>query len=701
MANKFSNRLINESSPYLLQHAHNPVDWYPWGEEALAKAVKENKIILISIGYSACHWCHVMERESFENEKVAALMNEHFINIKIDREERPDLDHIYMDAVQTIAGNGGWPLNVFLTPEAKPFFGGTYFPPSRAYNRSSWTEVLQQLAKAWKTKEEEIRIQADQLTDHLTRANEFGLINKSSDTEPTPEFFIKEDVDLIFRQIMKSADTTKGGFGGAPKFPQTFILRFLLQYHYFSGNSQALEQALLSVDKMLEGGIYDQIGGGLARYSTDEEWLAPHFEKMLYDNALFLVLLCDAYQVTQNKYYEKAIRKTIAFVERELMRPEGGFYAALDADSEGEEGKFYVWDKKEIDDLLGQDARLFCEFFNITESGNWSHEAGAVKKNILRIFKKMEIFAFEKQMNPGEVEITIDHCIEKVFQERKKRVRPQLDNKILLNWNALMVTALTRAAAVLDDAHYRKLAEDTYEFLIQNFTTSITGISLQHIYGNNSAKNPAFLDDYAYLIQCSIELQELSSTSRYLDLARRLTLQVTEDFMDPDTGFFFFTRKNQEDVIVRKKEMYDGAVPSGNSIMAENLFYLAVIFNRPDWQVIAQRNTGSLKKAMIGYPGSFCCWASVAMKQVYGINEIVITGPEYQRICKELLKYYLPDKILQGSDQPDDNFHLFAGKIRGSETLIYLCKQYSCKTPVKTLKELFFQMGKEEPDRLK
>ena len=700
MSKKFSNRLINETSPYLLQHAHNPVNWYPWGKEALDKAAEENKMILVSIGYSACHWCHVMERESFESESVAILMNENFISIKIDREERPDLDHIYMDAVQAIAGNGGWPLNVFLTPEAKPFFGGTYFPPVRAYNRPSWTEALNQLILAWKTKEKEIRTQADQLTGHLEKANEFGLVKTNGDQDRDTLFFSKEDMEIIFQQIMKGADIRWGGFGMAPKFPQTFIIQFLLQYHYFTGNQQALQQALLSIDKMLEGGIYDQIGGGLARYSTDEEWLAPHFEKMLYDNALFIKTLSDAYQVTHNGYYEKAIRKTIAFVERELMSPEGGFYAALDADSEGEEGKYYVWDKKEIDELLGKDALIFCQYFDITETGNWQHSPDSVKTNILRIIKNPELIAGENQIPLKDLEQTIQRCIEKVLSERSKRVRPLLDDKILLNWNALMVTALSRASAALNDDHFRELAEHTCEFLMKNFNTAEEGIQLKHAYGYSAEKSPAFLDDYAYLIQACIGLQELTFDTKYLDWARKLTLQAIDDFADQETSFFFFTGRKQEDIIVRKKEVYDGATPSGNAIMADNLTYLSVVFNNPGWMQIAQQNMGSLKAAITGYPGSFCCWASVAMKQFYGINEIIIMGKDCFGICKNLLKYFMPDIIVQGSELPNNNFPLLAGKTVGSETLIYLCKNYSCKYPVKTLNELFYQMDKQGDDKL-
>ena len=351
-----------------MQHAHNPVDWYPWGDEALERAKTEDKPILVSIGYSACHWCHVMERESFEDEATAQIMNENFINIKIDREERPDLDHIYMDAVQAMSGTGGWPLNVFLTPDAKPFYGGTYFPPKRAFNRASWPEVLESITTIFKEKRDEINSQADYLTQHLVQSN---LPQKSDNNRS----FEARDMEPIYQNIMKSADKDWGGFGTAPKFPQTFIIQFLLRYHYVNfktgESSEALQQALLSLDKMIEGGIYDQIGGGFARYSTDKEWLAPHFEKMLYDNALIVSVLSEAYQLTGKLLYKDVIEETLEFVTRELQHAEHGFYSALDADSEGEEGKFYVWARHEVEHILGADAPIFCKYFDISDKGNW------------------------------------------------------------------------------------------------------------------------------------------------------------------------------------------------------------------------------------------------------------------------------------------------------------------------------------------
>ena len=689
----FTNRLINESSPYLQQHAHNPVNWYPWSEEALGQAKSQNKVILVSIGYSACHWCHVMERESFEDETVAAIMNEHFINIKIDREERPDLDHIYMDAVQAISGSGGWPLNVFLTPDAQPFYGGTYFPPIRAYNRPSWTEVLNNIQTAWLSKEEEISTQAKTLTEHLQRSNDLSQLSKN-DVGRTD--FSREDCDVAFQNIMRSADKEWGGFGNAPKFPQTFAIQYLLQYHHYTGNAEALQQALLSLDKMLQGGIYDHVGGGLARYSTDKEWLAPHFEKMLYDNALLVNVLCDAFLLTNDPNYEKAIRQIIGFVERELMDEQGGFYSALDADSEGEEGKYYVWKKHEIETLLGDDASLFCAYFDISENGNWfeaSHHAddtgsSEAGKNILRILKSATAFAIEKGIAQDAFEIKIAACLDILLEERSKRKRPLLDDKILLNWNALMIIALCKTSSAIDNVKYRDLAQKTFAFLMQNLGEK-DGVEFKHTYKNNEAKYPAFLDDYAYLIQACIHLQEITSENSYLSTAERLCDYVIANFADEEGGFFFFTNSSQKDIIVRKKEVYDGAVPSGNSVMAENLFYLGLIFDRKDLQKRAEKMSGSVSVAATKYATSFGIWASLSMRQSYGIREIVITGRDRENLRDELLQHYLPGKILQCSGFPANSFPLLDGKNYDTEGLIYLCKNSACLPPVDTLEKLF------------
>jgi uncharacterized protein YyaL (SSP411 family) len=672
------NHLITETSPYLLQHAHNPVNWYPWSEEALHLAKKESKIIVVSIGYAACHWCHVMEKESFENDDVAKVMNENFINIKVDREERPDIDGIYMDAVQAITGSGGWPLNVFLTPDAKPFYGGTYFPPINAYNRSSWTDVLLGIKKAWAERPEQITEQAETLTSHLHKSD-FSVALKNNTEE---DIFTTDNCHTIATNILQKADAVWGGFGNAPKFPQTFTIQYLLQYYHFTKKDEALEQALLSINKMLDGGIYDHLAGGLARYSTDAEWLAPHFEKMLYDNALLLNILADAYQLTKNKTYEKAIHHIVAFIKKELMDANGGFYAAMDADSEGEEGKFYVWQKEEIERILKEDAKLFCVYFDVSENGNWEH------KNILRILKPANQFAIENNLTEVEFEKTIDACKQKLLQHRSQRIRPITDDKILLGWNALMITALCKASAALNYKPYITLAQQTFDFVLEKFSVKKDAIEMHHTYKNGVAKYPAFLDDYAFLIQAAIHLQEVTFNTKYLHLAKQLIEHITEHFFDETTGYFFFTNKAQTDVIVRKKEVYDGAIPSGNSTMTENLFYLSIVFNNPIWHNIANKMISQLQVAIVKYPTSFCIWASTLLKQTAGINEIAILGQNVENLTNEVLEMYIPNKILQASTQKNNDFPLLANKEITEKSLIYSCFKYSCYRPINTANRL-------------
>lgn len=666
----FTNRLAKESSPYLLQHAHNPVDWYPWGEEALTRAHTENKPMLVSIGYAACHWCHVMEKESFENEATAALMNEHFINIKIDREERPDLDHIYMDAVQAMTGSGGWPLNVFLTPAGKPFYGGTYFPPKPVHNRPSWSDVLTGVSKAFSERREEIDAQAEQLTAHIIQSNGFG-VRPPGQADTT---FSKEQLPETFSNIMKMADRTEGGFGKAPKFPQTFTIQFLLHYHYYTGNTEALEQACLSLDKMIAGGIYDQAGGGFARYSTDSEWLAPHFEKMLYDNALLVIVLSEAYQATGNELYKRTIEQTLAFVERELSSPEGGFYSALDADSEGVEGKYYVWDKKEIEALLGPDADLFCDYYDVTEPGNWEH------KNILRTIVPPVDFARQKNITVQELRARMDACLEKLLRYREKRVPPLLDDKQLLGWNALMNTAYSKAYATLGDERYLDRAVKNMAFLLQRFRAADG--SLHHTYKAGVAKYPAFLDDYACLVQALTSLQEMTGEAGYLHTARDLTQRVVQEFSEPETGFFFFTPSGQQDIIVRKKEVYDGAVPSGNSIMAINLYYLGVVFDETAWKERAVTICASLHQVVGKYPTSFGVWATMIQALTYGIPEIAIVGGNFALVRTAFLKTFIPFRVMQSSPREAENFPLLAQKPYSPQAQLFLCRDYACQQPV-------------------
>jgi uncharacterized protein YyaL (SSP411 family) len=699
-----TNRLSTETSPYLLQHAHNPVDWYPWGEEALQKARTENKPLLVSIGYSACHWCHVMERESFEDEETARLMNEHFVNIKIDREERPDLDHIYMDAVQAITGSGGWPLNVFLTPEGKPFYGGTYFPPRPAYNRPSWKEVLSALTRSWREKKGEIEDQAQNLIRHLQGSNSFGLGNGAPGPDPGglssgSTVFNPSTLRQIYDHLMQVADRQQGGFGGAPKFPQTFSIQFLLHYYHFTKEEQALEQACLSLDKMIGGGIYDQLGGGFARYSTDDHWLAPHFEKMLYDNALLVIVLSEAYQLTHKELYRDTISHTMEFIRRELSLPGGeAFYSALDADSEGEEGKYYVWDKEEIDIVLGEDSALFCQYYGVRPGGNWEG------KNILTRPTAPESFQASFQDSPqtspqkssgissqdspaaGQQISSADRArLEKarltLLEHRSRRIRPALDDKILLGWNALMNIACSKACAALGTEEYRDMAIRNMDFCWKHFRGE--GLYyFYHSYKDGRKRHPAFLDDYACLISALIQLQEITGDTSYLLKAKDLMTFVIDNFSDEETGFFFFTHQEQKDLILRKKEIYDGAVPSGNSIMAFNLAYMSIIFNEPDWGDRVARMASQVHRFVTGHPGSFGIWATLYQALTYVIPEVVITGRGLDAVRKEFLQQMIPYRVFQSATEKNTQFPLLVDRPSGDSPLIFLCKNYTCQLPV-------------------
>ncbi|MDP1843056.1 MAG: thioredoxin domain-containing protein, partial [Sediminibacterium sp.] len=628
---------------------------------------QENKPILVSIGYSACHWCHVMERESFEDEATAAFMNANFINIKIDREERPDLDHIYMDAVQAMTGSGGWPLNVFLTPQLKPFYGGTYFPPQRVHNRPSWIEVLTGVSKGYQENNQAIVEQAENLTGHLLKSNSFGMVQPSTAAQEL--FFSTDSLETIAANILQQADTEDGGFGSAPKFPQTASIIYLLRHYYFTKNEVALEQALLSLNKMIQGGIYDQLGGGFARYSTDAKWLAPHFEKMLYDNALLIMALSEAYQLTGQAQFKVTIEQTIQFIQRELTHENNGFFSALDADSEGVEGRFYTFSKAEIETVLGSDADFYCTYYQVEAAGNW-HEGKQENPatNILHINR----FATEKEL------VLLAACNEKMMQYRSKRVRPLLDDKILLGWNALMITALCKAFNAIGDESFKQLAIQNLLFLESNVKDKETGYWC-HTYKNGLAKIPAFLDDYAYLIQAYIHLQEITGNAEYLFKAKDLTQWVMDQFTEEATGFFYYTPQFQTDVILRKKEVYDGATPSGNAIMVENLQYLAIVFDLPNWAKLAEDLMASLENAIIKHPTSFAVWGTALQKHVMGFKEIVITGQHASQYLYPLNKQYLPNKIIQAAETNLSDFPLLTGKLfKEDSVLFYLCKNYAC-----------------------
>lgn len=677
------NHLQHESSPYLLQHAHNPVDWYAWKPEAFERAKAEQKPILVSIGYSTCHWCHVMERESFEDEAVAAFMNEHFINIKVDREERPDVDAIYMEACQLLTGGGGWPLNCFLTPDAKPFYAGTYFPPQPAHHRPSWSQLLQHLANIWATKRNTALDQAEKLLANIQRND--GVFLHAQALEPAAlQAFEPADPAVIFARMREQFDFADGGFGGAPKFPSSMALQWLLHWHYFSGNPEALQHALFSLEKMARGGIYDQIGGGFARYATDRAWLVPHFEKMLYDNALLVNVLCDAHKVmpAENRpaFIAETIEQTLGYIAREMTHSAGGFYSAQDADSESVEGKFYVWDKAEIEAALGEDAPVFCAYYAVTEEGNWE------EKNILWRPATLEAFAAAQGMEGEQLQRRLSLCAQKLLDLRSRRIWPGLDDKILLGWNALMVSAYAAAFTTLGNESYRQTAIRNLDYLFENFRIqSADSPRWRH----SAAQSFAFLDDYAYLIAAWLDVYQITFDPDYLQLAGACTEYVFTHFHDPESEMFFYTDRDQVDILFRKKDLYDNATPSGNSTMVHNLQRLGILLDRADWREAALKMLASMRNTVEKYPLSFQRWATAMLNETEPLHEIAIVGENAFEKALEIQRHFLPNKVIAASRQPDETQPLLAGKPGGADAFIYVCRDYACQRPVLDLEDFW------------
>ena len=662
---KFTNCLIEETSPYLLQHAHNPVDWVAWSSSLFAEAQKNNKPILLSIGYSACHWCHVMERESFEDETVAAYMNANFINVKVDREERPDVDHIYMDALQAMTGSGGWPLNIFLLPNGKPFFGGTYFPPKTLPQRASWLDVLKGVSEAYTNNHEKINDQAEQLTQHLLKKNiihqSASLASASASENGDNELPTKEELEIIGNRILQNADTMWGGFGVAPKFPQTFCLQMLFRNYKINGNESCMVHAVRSIDKMIQGGLYDHLGGGFARYSTDAQWQAPHFEKMLYDNALLIGVMAEAYQITQKDIYASIIKQTVSFLKRELSNQQGAYYAALDADSEGVEGKFYTWSYDEIEKLV--DPSLFtefCNYYQVTQNGNWEHT------NILWTTE-----ALEKSFTPEFV-----NAKNILFNHRSKRIRPALDYKIILSWNCLLITALCKAYAAIGDEQYKKAAIDAIVWVENNFSDN----DQEHLFHTNTngvKKSFAFLDDYGALIQSYIQLQEITGDTQYLHKAEKWMGYVQAHFLDEEGVFFYYTAQYQTDVIVRQKDTYDGAQPSGNALICMSLYYLGHVFDRANWISQSERMIHQMRKLIIQYPSSFSYWGQCFSWMAADAIELVAIGPKVHNSLKKVLSPFQPHKILVFSAQEDPSLASTIGKY-SPDNQYYICVNKTC-----------------------
>ena len=678
-SNEFTNELIHESSPYLQQHAHNPVQWFSWGEKALQLSKTSNKPILISIGYSACHWCHVMERESFEDIQTAAVMNEFFINIKIDREERPDLDNIYMEAVQILTGSGGWPLHVFLTPDGLPFYGGTYSPPETKYNRPSWKDVLFFINDIWINRRQDALEQANKLTTQINSVSE-SFKNILANSQPK---LIKSDFsdDFFLRlrnKIMDQADSKFGGFGKAPKFPQSFSIRFLLMYSHFYKDEIAKAHALFSLTSLMNGGINDQLAGGFARYSTDDQWLVPHFEKMLYDNALIVDALCDAYKITGDEMYKNGIEQTLNFCFDVMQNKDGGYYAALDADSEGVEGKFYVWHQEEIENILEEDAALFCKYYGVEKKGNWEHN------NILHIKTPLISFAIQEGIDVEICKLKLKNAVSKLIAVRNKRIHPAIDDKIILSWNALLLKTICNAAATLQDRMYVDRAIVLYEFIMNKFTED--GTNFFHTYKHGEKKQIAFLDDYAFLIKACIILQEITGNEKYIEKAKLLTEFVLENFKSAENVLLYYTGINQKDVIIRKVEIYDSVIPSGNSVMADNLIYLSRIFEKNEWEELAQSMFSAIKQFTEKYPSTFAVWASSLLKQSRGLKEIVVTGQGLHQLRAEILKYYIPNKVFQSSIV-EKKYPLLKNKEYKNHGLIYVCENFSCAEPIDNIIE--------------
>lgn len=666
---KFTNSLINETSPYLLQHAHNPVDWYPWGEAAFERAKAEDKPVLVSIGYSACHWCHVMEHESFEDEKTAAIMNDHFVNIKVDMEERPDVDQIYMNFVQLTTGRGGWPMNVFLTPDKRPFFGGTYFPPTPRYGMASWPQILASIAEAYRERRDELEKSASEIVSELKRL---------SMVEPATGGLSTEILDQAFSSFSRTFDTVNGGFGGAPKFPPAMSLEFLLRYHKRTGEDKALAIVEHTLNKMANGGIYDQLGGGFHRYTVDAIWLVPHFEKMLYDNAQLIRVYLHAFQVTGNDFYKRIAIETLEYGKREMLDASGGFYSTQDADSEGEEGKFFVWTPEEIVEVLGEKkAAQFCDYYDVTPGGNFEGHS------ILNV------------KNPAAQ----DPCVfsearADLFHHREKRIKPHRDEKVLTAWNGLMLSAFAEAAAVLADDEYLEIAKRNAVFL----TTEMQSDGrLLRTWKCGAAKLNGYLEDYANVADGLMALFQVCGEDIYLKESKRLADIMITEFWDDESGGFFFTSNDHEELIVRNKDFYDNATPSGNSVAADILLRLAKLTGDERYERFGVAVLRVAASQLKRHPQGFGRTLSALEFHLSETREIVVIGEREDPIVREIQKRYLPDAVIVLADENGDTTvanHLLEGryKVAGQPT-VYVCKGFVCKQPVNSIADLAKLLG--------
>jgi len=666
-----TNSLIRETSPYLLQHAHNPVDWFAWNEETLKLAKEKNKMILVSIGYSACHWCHVMEHESFENEEVAKIMNENFICIKVDREERPDVDQVYMDAVQMISGRGGWPLNCFALADGRPFWGGTYFP------KDQWIEVLNNLIQLFNNQKEKIISQSENIIEGIRR-NDF--INLEPDNTKLNQELLH---DMIFNFASKF-DQVEGGTKGAPKFPMPNNYLFLLRYYSRTKKPEILNHLNLTLDKMASGGIYDQIGGGFSRYAVDDHWHIPHFEKMLYDNAQLVSLYAEAYQLTKNETYKNVVEETLEFINRELTNPNGGFYSALDADSEGVEGKFYVWKKNEVESILEKDIEIVNDYFGIDGDAYW--EDG---NNVL--LKAMSVSDISKKYEKAEEEVLeiISFAKKVMLEKRSERVRPGLDDKILTSWNALMIKGFVDAYVAIDKPEYLEIAIRNTNFLLHNIKNPEGG--LFHNYKNGKATINGFLEDYAFMIEALIALYQATFDERWIVQARQLLDYTIEHYYDNQAGLFYFTSKNSNDLVARKFEVTDNVIPASNSSIAKSLFDLSLFFENPNYKKIAEGMLKRVEDKLISFPTAFSNWGILYINLVYPFNTVVFTGENVQSMSDSLNTSYLSNIIKAGSSGVSE-LPIFKNRFVDDKTMIYVCTGNECKLPVETVEEALRQI---------
>ena len=692
--NKNPNRLINEKSPYLLQHAHNPVDWFPWSEEAFAKAKGENKPVFLSIGYSTCHWCHVMEHESFEDVETAELMNKVFVSIKVDREERPDIDNIYMAVCQMMTGSGGWPLSIIMTPDKKPFFSGTYFPKESRYGRIGFKELINNINEAWLNNRNEIESSAEELTNYLQNINSSsGIAIKLN-----PDIF-----NLAYNNFETRFDPVKGGFGSAPKFPSPHNLMFLLRYWKRTGNNKALEIVTKTLTEMRKGGIFDQVGFGFHRYSTDKNWIVPHFEKMLYDQALLVLAYTESYQATQNIDFKKTAEEIIQYVLRDMTSLEGGFYSAEDADSEGEEGKFYLWTENELLKILGQEnANLVFKVFNTNPNGNFHDEATGKSsgENILHLSKSLEETAINLSMDKNNLIGKLESIRLKLFNERENRVHPYKDDKILADWNGLMIAALAKAGSVFNNSNYIAAAEKSFSF-IEKYLTDKDG-KLLHRYRDSDSSIIGNIDDYAFLIWGLIELYEATFKASYLIKAVELADITLKHFWDESTSGFFFTPDYGEKLLVRTKEIYDGAIPSGNSVMFYNLIRIARMTSDPVYENYADNLLDYFSDSVQKAPSGSSLFLSAFEFMIGPSYEIIIAGnrenPETKNIISSINQKFIPNKVLILKDAANSESFLPFEYLKpyeriNSKPTIYVCKNFVCNLPTTNLAEAFQLLG--------